>query len=146
MGCVVSRCIDNNNIIIYTRSELALLAHLYACIKLHINDCAVVTSLGSRIRPCCGAVRLAKAWVRTCTSWQIMWLFQSASHETRYSSSCFAHKKFRHKLPRTDSPTSTKYTWAISSLVPRPHPAFFNNIYEKSRRAWYLKLCALRTG
>ena len=45
-------------------------------------------------RPCCSAARPAQTLARTCASWQIMWLAQSA---TRYLCCSFAHKSSQEK-------------------------------------------------
>ena len=50
-----------------------------------------------------------------CTSWQTMWLVQSASQESRYSSSSFARKDSRQRTPTTESPTLGKHTRTIPS-------------------------------
>ena len=41
---------------------------------------------------------------------------------------------------------SLSHKWLKGSLIPRPHPAFFQRIHKKSGRAWYLKSRTLRTG
>ena len=83
------------------RSERAKRAHsLYACFKHHINDCAVVTNLGSLRK-----VSAQRGWLKhECTRAHPGWSCDSASQETRYSSICFAHKNSRHKAPKTESP------------------------------------------
>ena len=103
--------------------EWASEAHSYtmSCIKLYINDCAVLTveSDGStqiyRLR--CGTARPTQTLARTCTSWQIMWLAQSATQETCYLCCSFAHKSSQEKTPRIELPPSVKHPY--TTLTPK---------------------------
>ena len=85
MWCVNN---NNNNNKEWARFTRSLFIHL---LKLYINDCAIMTieSDGSTqiYRPSCGAARPAQTLACTCTSWQIMWLAQSATQETRVAAS-----------------------------------------------------------
>ena len=105
----------------WVRLAHSLLIHF---IKHYIFDDAVLsidTCLGSIIiiywtlfrrkisdRPCCGTAKPAQTLARTCTSWQIMWLTQSATQETRYLCHNLTRKSSQEKTPRIESLPSLK--------------------------------------